>query len=48
MLRFIFKQYCSYSALLCSMQLLAKVGSARNKPNQQTIILPRAVAKLLR
>lgn len=28
-------------------QVLAKIGSARNKPAKQTLILPRAVAGLM-
>jgi nucleotidyltransferase/DNA polymerase involved in DNA repair len=28
-------------------KLLAKIGSARNKPNQQTLLLPRAVQELM-
>jgi hypothetical protein len=29
-------------------KLLAKIGSARNKPNQQTVVAPRGVAELMR
>jgi DNA polymerase eta len=28
-------------------KLLAKIGSARNMPNQQTLLLPRAVQQLM-
>jgi DNA polymerase eta len=28
-------------------KLLAKIGSAKNKPNQQTLLLPRAVQDLM-
>ncbi|GLI67303.1 hypothetical protein VaNZ11_011489, partial [Volvox africanus] len=36
------------SAGVATNKLLAKVGSARNKPDKQTIMLPRGVADLLR
>jgi DNA polymerase eta len=28
-------------------KLLAKIGSAKNKPNKQTVVLPRAVEELM-
>lgn len=28
-------------------KLLAKIGSAKNKPNKQTVVLPRAVQALM-
>lgn len=36
------------SAGVACNKLLAKIGSARNKPNKQTIVLPRAVEDLMR
>ncbi len=36
------------SAGVAVNKLLAKIGSALNKPNQQTVLLPRAVPDLLR
>lgn len=35
------------SAGIAQNKLLAKIGSAKNKPNQQTIVLPRAVEELM-
>lgn len=35
------------SAGIAHNKLLAKIGSAKNKPNQQTIVLPRAVQGLM-
>ncbi|GFH33549.1 putative Y-family DNA polymerase, partial [Haematococcus lacustris] len=40
---------CGYtcSAGIAQNKMLAKLGSARNKPAQQTLILPRVVAGLM-
>jgi nucleotidyltransferase/DNA polymerase involved in DNA repair len=35
------------SADVAANKLLAKIASARNKPNKQTLVLPRAVADLM-
>jgi DNA polymerase eta len=35
------------SAGIAPNKLLAKIGSAKNKPNKQTVVLPRATGSLM-
>eukprot|EP00878_Enallax_costatus_P023072 GHUV01024528.1.p1 GENE.GHUV01024528.1~~GHUV01024528.1.p1 ORF type:complete len:232 (-),score=42.26 GHUV01024528.1:129-824(-) len=40
-------EFTASAGIACN-KLLAKIGSARNKPNKQTLVLPRAVEDLMR